>query len=115
VDGAKFCATCERTLPVDAFSKKNHLTQEHCRECRSLKDRAKTYGKSLDWVREVMRRTTCECCGREFISTRDRCIDHCHRSTEVRGLVCMKCNTALGCVDDSVDHLRSLIAYLERS
>jgi hypothetical protein len=39
-------------------------------------------------------------------------VDHCHKTGEIRGLLCHKCNVALGMVQDSVEHLERLIAYL---
>jgi len=32
----------------------------------------------------------------------------------VRGILCMNCNNALGCVDDNVELLKKLIVYLEK-
>jgi hypothetical protein len=40
-------------------------------------------------------------------------IDHDHKTGAVRKLLCPRCNTALGHVDDSIDLLRGLIEYLE--
>lgn len=40
-------------------------------------------------------------------------VDHCHDSNRIRGLLCHKCNVALGMVQDDIEHLRKLIAYLE--
>lgn len=40
-------------------------------------------------------------------------IDHNHRSGWVRGLLCSKCNTALGLFRDSPDVLEAAIEYLE--
>jgi Fe2+ transport system protein FeoA len=42
-------------------------------------------------------------------------IDHCHGSGKVRGLLCNKCNTALGMFKDSTEILSSAIEYLEKS
>jgi hypothetical protein len=42
-------------------------------------------------------------------------IDHCHASGEVRGLLCQKCNTALGLLGDSPAMLRRAILYLKRA
>lgn len=39
-------------------------------------------------------------------------VDHCHACGKIRGLLCHKCNVALGMVRDSSDHLRRLIEYL---
>lgn len=43
------------------------------------------------------------------------CVDHCHRTGKVRGILCSRCNTGLGCYDDNLDHLNAAIVYLERS
>ena len=42
-------------------------------------------------------------------------VDHCHDSLDVRGLLCMNCNTGLGYFKDSTERLRSAVAYLERT
>jgi len=40
-------------------------------------------------------------------------VDHCHKTNKIRGLLCMKCNVSLGNVEDSIDKLIGLIAYLK--
>jgi hypothetical protein len=47
--------------------------------------------------------------------TRDLCIDHCHVTGKIRGLLCVKCNLAIGAVKDSIENLKSAILYLEQS
>ena len=39
-------------------------------------------------------------------------IDHCHKTRKVRGLLCDKCNIAIGLLGDDVKLLRSAIRYL---
>ena len=41
------------------------------------------------------------------------CVDHCHETGLVRGLLCDKCNCALGFVNDRVDILENLTKYLK--
>lgn len=47
--------------------------------------------------------------------TRNLAIDHCHDTGIIRGLLCYRCNTTLGKVEDSPLLLRNLANYLERS
>jgi hypothetical protein len=42
-------------------------------------------------------------------------IDHCHTTGTVRGLLCNRCNSALGYMADSPERLRLAADYLERA
>jgi hypothetical protein len=42
-------------------------------------------------------------------------VDHCHSSGKVRGLLCKKCNTAIGLLKDSVAMLEKALAYLGKA
>ena len=41
------------------------------------------------------------------------CVDHCHKTNNIRGLLCRKCNAALGSFNDSISMLEAAIKYLE--
>ena len=40
-------------------------------------------------------------------------IDHCHTTGKVRGLLCMKCNSALGLLNDDKELIQNLLDYLK--
>lgn len=46
---------------------------------------------------------------------KELCIDHCHSTGIVRGLLCVRCNVALGNFMDDISILKSAIKYLENS
>jgi hypothetical protein len=42
-------------------------------------------------------------------------VDHDHSSGKTRGLICMKCNTALGGFGDNLEGVMKVVEYLRRS
>lgn len=42
-------------------------------------------------------------------------IDHCHTTGKVRGLLCSKCNKAIGLLKDNIELLESAIEYLKNN
>lgn len=42
------------------------------------------------------------------------CVDHCHKTNIVRGLLCSDCNTGIGKLNDSIETLQSAINYLNK-
>lgn len=55
------------------------------------------------------------CGGTETYEHKSLCVDHDHRTGEVRGLLCSRCNKALGAFFDSQALLNSAANYLERT
>lgn len=53
----------------------------------------------------------CAVCGEKYGRTLH--VDHCHRTNVVRGLLCQKCNMAIGLLQDSVKLLNRAISYLK--
>ena len=52
----------------------------------------------------------CEVCG----STKNLCIDHSHITGKVRGVLCSRCNSALGLLGDSKEVILKLASYIEK-
>ena len=75
-------------------------------------ERARRYGLTLAQYRALQARqgNACAICRKVM---RVLCIDHCHVSGRVRGLLCPKCNSALGLYADDPRLLRAAIAYLK--
>lgn len=54
----------------------------------------------------------CSLCNNEFINNK-YCVDHCHSTGKIRGIICDRCNKALGLVKDSKTTLMNMLNYLE--
>jgi hypothetical protein len=74
-------------------------------------ERARRYGLSLADYRALQARqgNACAICRKV---TRALCIDHCHVTGRVRGLLCRSCNSALGLYADDPRLLRAALVYL---
>ena len=76
------------------------------------------YGITLKEYTELYTRQEglCKICNLREISKRGLLsVDHCHVTGKIRGLLCRKCNTALGLANDSVVILNTMIKYLEEN
>jgi hypothetical protein len=60
----------------------------------------------------------CAICGSKSPNrkgSRNFAVDHCHKSSEVRGLLCNNCNIGLGLFKDDVSVLAEAIKYLVKN
>lgn len=59
----------------------------------------------------------CAVCGTTDFKTKGPCIEHCHRTGEIRGVTCERCNRMLAMLGDNADGVREwstkLLNYLE--
>jgi hypothetical protein len=100
------CTVCEKELPAAEFSLDDQSRTGRKKACRPCEAR-------MQALRHASRKhlaEACEVCG----GASNLVADHDHRREVFRGTLCVRCNTALGMVRDSVDHLRKLILYLQR-
>ena len=56
----------------------------------------------------------CKCgiCCKTITKTKDRHIDHCHSTGKVRGILCSKCNTAIGLLKEDTGIMFNAISYI---
>lgn len=143
VVAGKRCSKCGESKPLSEFYPKNdrqgrlRYRYAQCRNCHYLLTQswrhrhpehsrryavdhktARSLGLTVVQLRELIPQLgdRCEACGvvgRRGRHAKDLAIDHDHRTGEVRGLLCNKCNHALGNAGDDPELLRRLATYLE--
>ena len=140
----KKCYTCGELKPLSEFHKRKDSKDGHqgyCKLCNLAKvkkwqadnpeqhqdnwkrhtanndllvRKARRYNIDVAELQFLIKRANgvCEICKREPIKW--LVVDHCHDSLKVRGILCEKCNQALGLFGDSVETLKNAIDYLGR-
>ncbi len=115
------CYTCKKDKELNEFSKKTKETggiAYQCIDCRKAENLYRRYGITTLEYNQMFNQQEgkCKICHKHQ-SELDHSlnIDHCHESNRVRGLLCRKCNTALGSFKDSIELLKSAMEYLKNS
>lgn len=121
------CKKCGNKKPLEEFSVRsdNGAYRYECLECTSKFMRAYrkenkvhqrylaaviNYGITYEEAVELYSRTNCEICTNKFKTV--GCIDHDHKTGAIRGVICHKCNRGIGYLNDSIEILKSALAYL---
>ena len=108
--------------------KKNNLRwrRENPERIRGQRLKLKGYWPEFTWEQcseefnrmLVKQNGVCEICSQPEVSTfrgkiRDLAVDHNHKTSKVRGLLCQKCNHALGLLKENKKSFQKAIEYLE--
>lgn len=120
----KKCTKCGELLPYDLFFYKNDSKDKLASACKKCSYKTTTFhGLKLGMSREKYleklkwqggRCAICKC-KESAVTKKLLAIDHIETDygITIRGLLCHKCNTALGLFNDSIDNLKQAISYLE--
>lgn len=81
-----------------------------------------SYGITMDAFEKILEQQNHKCaiCGTDetFNDKNGRkssfAVDHCHDTGKIRGLLCHRCNTGLGCFKESEDRLSAALEYLQK-
>jgi hypothetical protein len=103
---------------IREIRKRSDAKRKTQRRDRELK---KKYGISFETYIDMLQKQqgVCAICKRPETkldkggNIRPLCVDHCHVSGKVRGLLCASCNLALGNLEDNVTYFLNAISYLE--
>ena len=141
---SKTCTVCKESIGLDNFHKDNQTKDGHasrCKPCnlaynkayREKKGKAamtklrfkssikQLYGITYEEYEAMLEKQNGQCaiCGTTDPSAQNNrqhfCVDHCHTTGQVRGLLCDQCNTALGKFKDNINYLENAITYLQQT
>lgn len=116
--GHKFCRSCGKTKPWAEWSKNKRASdglQTRCKECASAAGRRdhlkNSYGMTVADLDAMLlsQHGVCAICQVAPAAH----VDHDHQTDNVRGLLCFRCNAALGQLGDDPLVLRRAARYVE--
>ncbi len=133
MDIKKYCYKCKTEKELLKFSRDRSRSDGLSNRCKSCEcEKGKKYrrrypdkerlrklnyqfGLTLQNYNAMLKEQNgvCAICGLpEPIENRRLPVDHCHDTGKVRGLLCTRCNIALGQFKDDLDILTSAVSYL---
>lgn len=116
------CIDCESAAANDRRRRRTVREPDVVRRRKKDGQLRSQFGITLDEFEAMvfLQDNLCMKCGEPETSTDDRtgevralCVDHCHDTGRVRGLLCARCNAGIGALGDSIEGLLEAIRYLE--
>jgi hypothetical protein len=123
----KTCGICSVSMDSSLFFKSKNTTSGfsiYCKSCYAIryksKDRARRYMLKQKYnithdeylSMFYQQGGVCDIC--QEPKDDELCVDHCHESGTVRGLLCHKCNKALGLFKDNLASLKRALNYIKK-
>lgn len=124
---SKSCCKCKATKPLTEFHKQGHKRHSWCKQCynqwaKETRHRRNTPEQKRRWqlwtryrIRQseleemtAAQKGICAICKKPMVRV---CVDHCHKTKAVRGLLCHKCNIDLPAIENE-EYRKSAMAYL---
>ena len=118
---SKRCPECGRTKSVREFYQRKASSDgfaTYCRPCEIQKvgcsRRGRKYGIAPNEYDRLLLQQDgrCAICKRLPYTKKGLVVDHCHETGTIRGILCSRCNSALGLLDDNPLLLEQALKHL---
>ena len=132
----KKCSTCKIEKPLEEFYRSKNETygrhgrciacskavvlSDDAREFKNAYNRAKSRKYTTGFTQEEFEQKlkeqggVCAICGASKPSSKSLHADHCHETKMKRGVLCQKCNMAIGLFSDNTELMEKAIMYLNQ-
>lgn len=133
----KRCGRCRKDKPLSEFYRSDAKYYSYCKPCHAEYQRDRNAANPLTYLQKIGQRSNrlyrnfgitviqymvlgdlqgwlCKICDQELeMFSQDTQVDHCHTTERLRGILCGRCNRALGLMDDNPSRLKLAAKYLE--
>lgn len=95
-------------------NRENYAKNKASYRTRQRRSRIAKYGLTPDQLAAILDRQGHQCpiCERFLTEANVPSIDHCHVTESVRGVLCRRCNSALGMLEESPGNIERALEYL---
>lgn len=117
---SKTCTKCKQEKSISEFYKDKRVKDRYrseCKNCQKFSTLNYKYGLILNDWNELFEKQQgcCAICGtHQSELERKLFVDHDHTTGKLRGLLCSKCNTALGYLQENINIINSLLGYVQK-
>ena len=112
--GCKSAELIAEARTIHGLTDKSNLLHKTYERERRIE---RIYGITVEQYYQMLdaQDNSCAICDKQFeVECGPPHIDHCHDTTEVRGLLCQKCNTAIGMLGDDAEKAIRAYQYLAK-
>lgn len=145
IENKKRCSKCDEILDLSNFRKMPKIKcgyRSSCKKCDNKQRRLYLSKMTNDERRnkrkkeaiknshgidiqeynnmQIKQNNKCLICGKEesmklHSNIKFLCVNHCHDSGKIRGLLCNSCNVGLGCFKDNIELIEKALDYLKNN
>jgi hypothetical protein len=108
-DGGRRCRSCQRAYRKRRWTDAAYQEKKNMAAKNSVLKRE--YGLSLEEYSDLLahQQNVCAICKNPTVKRRYLSVDHDHKTKKVRGLLCQRCNSALGLFGDNIEYLKRAV------
>lgn len=111
------------------YCTKSYINSRYCPEKEKIRNAKKAsqnrnrelkckYGITLPEYNAILQsqNNSCAICKTRSLSSKRKSfdVDHCHKTKQIRGLLCHSCNVGIGFFQDNIELLKQAISYLSQ-
>lgn len=106
----------QRKKAVEAQKRWTERNLERVRQNRKAQHLKRTFNLTLEQYEQMAlaQNQVCAICENACETGYALAVDHCHKTNQIRALLCKNCNTALGLFKDNTDIMERAIEYVKK-
>ena len=106
------CKVCSKEKDLVLFPRHAYFKTRVDNRCKACIKKQAKLRKELKGKYYHLKTDVCDCCGKEH--HKSLVLDHDHNTLRFRGWICEDCNHGLGKLGDTLEGVKTALAYMKR-